>query len=73
MKKLMNRVSLLALLMSGLGAGSAALASGPDFSSLSSAIDFETVAPVILAAGAALVTLYVIIKGVRIVLGMVRS
>lgn len=46
---------------------------GPDFSSLSDAIDFETVAPVVLAAGAALVTLLVIIKGVKIVIAMVRS
>jgi hypothetical protein len=47
--------------------------SGPDYSELTGAIDFDDVAPIILGGGAALLTLYVLIKGVKIVIAMVRS
>lgn len=45
--------------------------SGPDWSQLTDAIAFDGIAPVVLGAGAALLALLVIIKGVRIVMGMV--
>jgi hypothetical protein len=69
---LKKKLYALLALASVLGAGPV-LAAGPDYSELSDAITFDTVAPVILSAGAALVTLFVIIKGVKIVLAMVRS
>lgn len=44
-----------------------------DWSSLTDAIDFGTMSVGLLAAGAALVGVYLVIKGVRIIVGMVRS
>lgn len=44
-----------------------------DWSSLTDAIDFGTLAVGLLAAGAALVGVYLTIKGVKIIVGMVRS
>lgn len=59
----------------GVGAALAvpAFATGPDYSELTGAINFDSIAPIVLGAGAALLTLFVIIKGVKIVIGMVRS
>lgn len=71
MKKYLNR--LLFATVGALAMSQVATAAGPDYSALSDAIDFEAISPIVLAAGAALVTLFVIIKGVKIVLGMVRS
>ena len=70
-----KKLRVLSLALVGVIAGSPAFAGGggPDYSALSAAIDFESISPIVLAAGAALVTLFVIIKGVKIVLGMVRS
>lgn len=70
MKNWTNRFLLGALALVGSGA---AVAAGPDYSDLTDAINFETISPIVLGAGAALLTLYVIIKGVRIVIGMVRG
>lgn len=47
--------------------------SGPDFSTLTDAIDFGTLSEGLLGAGAALVAVYLAIKGVRIIIGMVRG
>jgi hypothetical protein len=47
--------------------------SGPDWSTLTDAIDFGTLGVGLLAAGAALIGVYLTIKGVRIIIGMVRS
>lgn len=44
-----------------------------DWSPLTNAIDFGTLATGLLAAGAALIGVYIAIKGVRIIVGMVRS
>lgn len=44
-----------------------------DWSVLTDAIDFGTLSVGVLAAGAAMVSLYLAIKGVRIIVGMVRS
>ena len=63
------------------GAGLVAAISAPavmaspstDWSSLTNAIDFGTLATGLLAAGAALVGVYLTIKGVKIIVGMVRS
>lgn len=75
MKSLVNRSKFLVLALLGALVAPSAFAGGggPDYSALSDAIDFEAISPIVLAAGAALVTLFVIIKGVKIVLGMVRS
>lgn len=53
---------------------SSALASGPaDIGDLAEMVDFGDVAPGIIGVAGALITLYVIIKGVRIVIGFVRG
>lgn len=49
------------------------LASGPDWSVLTNAIQFGTLSTGLLAAGAALVAVYLAIKGVRIIVGLVRG
>lgn len=56
-----------------LGSASAFSAPSTDWSSLTDAIDFGTMSVGLLAAGAALVGVYLVIKGVRIIVGMVRS
>lgn len=50
-----------------------AAAAGPDFSTLTSGIDFSTVTTGILAVAATLITVYVAIKGAKILIGMVRG
>lgn len=48
-------------------------ASGVDLSSLTAAVDFSTVSTAILAIGALLAAVYVGIKGVKIVIQMLRG
>ncbi|MFX1735091.1 hypothetical protein PXJ20_00505 [Paraburkholderia sp. A1RI_3L] len=50
-----------------------AAAAGPDFSTLTSGIDFSTVTTGILAVAATLITVYVAIKGAKILMSMVRG
>jgi len=44
-----------------------------DYSTLTSSLDFSTVATGALAIGAAVIGMYAAIKGVKIVIGMVKS
>lgn len=46
---------------------------GPDWSTLTDAIDFGDMGVGLLAAGAALIGVYLLIKGVRIIMSFVRS
>ncbi|WP_186083332.1 hypothetical protein [Burkholderia gladioli] len=48
-------------------------AAGTDFSTLTSGIDFSTVTTGILAVAATLITVYVAIKGAKILISMVRG
>jgi hypothetical protein len=50
-----------------------AQASGVDFTSLTSGINFGTVVTAVMAVALALVGVYVAVKGAKIVLGMVRG
>lgn len=50
-----------------------AAATPPDFSTLTSGIDFSTVTTGILAVAATLITVYVAIKGAKILMSMVRG
>jgi hypothetical protein len=52
---------------------SRAQASGVDYTSLTSTVDFTSTITAVLAVAAALVLLYVAIKGAKIVLRMIRS
>jgi hypothetical protein len=67
---LSQKLAALALLMSVSGLS---LATGPDWSVLTNAIQFGTLSTGLLAAGAALVGVFIAIKGVKIIVGMVRS
>jgi hypothetical protein len=48
-------------------------AAGTDFSTLTSGIDFSTVTTGVLAVAATLITVYVAIKGAKILMSMVRG
>ncbi|MBR7973943.1 hypothetical protein KDX01_12630 [Burkholderia vietnamiensis] len=50
-----------------------AATTAPDFSTLTSGIDFSTVTTGILAVAATLITVYVAIKGAKILMSMVRG
>lgn len=50
-----------------------AAAASPDFSTLTSGIDFSTVTTGILAVAATLITVYVAMKGAKILMSMVRG
>jgi hypothetical protein len=54
-------------------AQSTGTSSGPDFSSLTSSIDLATVITAVMAVAAAMVGVYIAIKGAKIVLRMVRG
>lgn len=67
MNKQLRRVAAVAAVV---GAG-AANAAGPDFSSLTSAVDFSSVGTAVLAIGALLAVPLVVKKGARMVLSMI--
>lgn len=58
-----------------LAASSAALAGGggTDYSELVDAVDFGTVSTGVLGVAAALITVYITIKGVKLMMGFVRG
>lgn len=65
-----------ALALVGLSAvGSAAFAGGEgtDYSTLVDAVDFSTVATGVLGVAAALIVVYITIKGVKLMMGFVRG
>jgi len=72
-------VSSRALVTAGVAAAAAApmvsraQASGVDYTSLTSSVDFSSTVTAVLAVAAALVVLYVAIKGSKIVLRMIRG
>lgn len=71
--------SMSALAVAGVLAAPFALAqtapaaTGPDLAPLTSAIDFSTVITAVLAIAGLLATVYLAIKGAKIVLGMLKS
>lgn len=78
MKAKLQRLEKMAARAALIGAGAAgveahAATTAPDFSSLTSGIDFSTVTTGVLAVAATLITVYVGIKGAKILIGMVRG
>ncbi|AMM14994.1 hypothetical protein AX768_13710 [Burkholderia sp. PAMC 28687] len=69
--KIGGRFAVLAAVV-GVGEARAAT-TGPDFSTLTSGIDFSSVTTGVLAVAATLITVYVGIKGAKILIGMVRG
>jgi hypothetical protein len=50
-----------------------AAGTGPDFTTLSSAVDFSTAVTAVMAVAAAVVTVLIAVRGAKFVLAMVRS
>lgn len=66
-KNVMRGLALVGALSTG-----AAMAAGPDLSSLTGAVDFGTVITAILAIAGLLAAVYVSIKGATTVIGLIR-
>lgn len=69
--KNLKKGGLLAALLVAMA--SPAMATGLDYSTLTDAISFDEVGPAVLAGAGALVALYVIVKGVRLIISFVRG
>lgn len=69
----MNKYVQRGLILVGSLVGvSGAMAAGPDLTAMTASIDFATVTTAVLGAGAALVLVYLAVKGVTLLIGMVR-
>ncbi|WP_454874783.1 hypothetical protein [Paraburkholderia xenovorans] len=78
MKEKLKQLNKMSVRMSLIAMGAAvaeahAATTAPDFSTLTSGIDFSTVTTGVLAVAATLITVYVGIKGAKILIGMVRG
>lgn len=73
MFKQFNRGRLAAGALLAALAAPAAFAGGTDYSTLVAAVDFETVATGVLGVAAALIVVYITIKGVKLMMGFVRG
>jgi hypothetical protein len=71
MRNIRTPLSAVAVALVAFAGSGAANAAGTDFSSLTSAVDFSSVATAILAIAALLVVPAVVKKGARIVLSMI--
>ncbi|MBO9198612.1 major capsid protein [Agrobacterium sp. O3.4] len=69
MKKLLAASALVAF---SAGAVFAQEATGPDFSTLTSSIDYSTVITAIMQVAAGIITVLLAISGAKFVLGMIR-
>lgn len=69
MKKLIKHVSVVGW----MGASAAAFAAAPDYTSLTTSVDFAGVITAILAVAATIAGLYVAIRGAKTVIGMIRG
>jgi len=69
-----NRAMLaLAVLLAASGAAQAGGGGGADYSDMLEAIDFTTIATGVVGAGAAILAVYLAIKGVRIIVSLVKG
>lgn len=68
----MKKISTALALLSSMVGGSA-FAAAPDYTILTSGIDFSTTITAVMAIALSLVGLYLAIKGSKIVIGMVRG
>ncbi len=53
--------------------GAPAFAAGPDFSTLTAAVDFSSAVTAVMAVGAAVAIVYIAMRGVRAVLSAIRN
>lgn len=69
-----NRLALVAVLpAAALSAPAFAAAGGPDFSTLTGAIDFQSTSNAIMSVGALAIGLTLVVLGIRKVMQMVRG
>lgn len=71
MKKMF--LAFFALVVSCFGFSVPSFAAAPDFSSVTSAVDFSTVVTGVLAVAALAAAVYVAIKGATMLIGMIRK
>lgn len=64
---------LLGLLVTAMSISGMSFATGPDFTSLTSAVDFTTVIAAILLVAAALAGVDIVIKGAKMILAAIRG
>lgn len=72
----MKSLVQLRLIMAGVVASamaSSAFAVGPDFSSLTASVNFDSTTTSVLAVGAALAGLFIVLRGVKIILPLIRG
>lgn len=69
----MKKVGLVAALALGLVSQAMAGGGGTDFSGLTDAINFDGVESGVMTAAGALVAIYVIIKGIRLIIGFAKG
>ncbi|WP_147694517.1 hypothetical protein [Vogesella mureinivorans] len=62
-----------AAFVAAVAAPSLALAAGPDLTSLTDSVKFDTVITAVLAIAGSIATVYLAIRGAKIVLGMIRG
>lgn len=73
MSKVNKWLARTAVAVGGMAAAVPAFATGPDYTSLTSAVDFTTTITAILAVMALLAGLYLVIKGGKVILGVLRG
>jgi len=72
MRKMLNVVLLMALTAIGF-LSSQAFAVGPDFTTLTTGVDFSTIGPALLLIAVAISGVYVIWKGAKMILSAIKS
>lgn len=72
-KKLMARLLGASTMLLGSAAALASGEGGLDYSTLTDSVNFDDVGPAVLVAAGALVGIYVIVKGIKMIIGFVRS
>jgi hypothetical protein len=72
MKTIKTLFARVGVVVAGVAA-SAAHAAGPDFSSLTSAVDWGTASAAVLAISAGVAGVYIIMAGAKLILGTVKK
>jgi hypothetical protein len=66
-------VALVAVPVAAMAQASGAVAAGPDYTALTTGVDFTSTIAAVLAVAALLVGLWLAVRGAKIVIGMVRG
>jgi hypothetical protein len=66
MKKRLSRLAAVSAALALAAASAHAVAAAPDYTTLTAAVDWSTTSAAILTIGAGLMTLYILMKGVKV-------